>query len=159
MNLKIINIDVSELKQYENNARHNEKAIGPVVNSIREFGFRNPIIIDKNNVIVAGHTRLEAAKLLELDKVPCIMIDDLSEEQINAFRLVDNKTNELSTWDFDKLEEELKELTNINMISFGFEDISEINLDDFFEEQEQTPKEKKQEEIQCPHCKMWFFKE
>lgn len=157
--MNIIYKEIEELKQYENNARHNEKAIQPVANSIKEFGFRNPIIIDKNNVIVAGHTRLEAARLLKLGKVPCIMIDDLSEEQINAYRLADNKTNELSVWDIDKLEDELKDLTDIDMTLFGFEEITDINLDDFFEEQEQTEKEKKKEEIQCPHCKMWFVKE
>ena len=123
MNIKEIKID--ELKPYENNPRHNEAAVGPVANSIKEFGFKVPIIIDKNNVIIAGHTRLKAAKLLGLETVPCVLADDLTEEQAKAFRLADNKVSEFAEWDFDELEKELSELDamelDFDMSDFGFD--------------------------------------
>ena len=123
MNIKEIKIE--ELKPYENNPRHNEAAVGPVANSIKEFGFKAPIIIDKNNVIIAGHTRLKAAKLLGLETVPCVLADDLTEEQAKAFRLADNKVSEFAEWDFDELEKELSELDamelDFDMSVFGFD--------------------------------------
>lgn len=126
MNIKDMNIN--DLKEYENNPRHNEAAVDKVVESIKEFGFKVPIIIDQNNVIIAGHTRLKAARLLDIETVPCIIADDLSPEQIKAFRLADNKVSEYATWDEDKLYTELMELKVINfdIESFGF-DIKEIN--------------------------------
>ena len=123
MNIKEIKIE--ELKPYENNPRHNDAAVGPVANSIKEFGFKVPIIIDKNNVIIAGHTRLKAAKLLGLETVPCVLADDLTEEQAKAFRLADNKVSEFAEWDFDELEKELSELDamelDFDMSDFGFD--------------------------------------
>ena len=83
--LKIERLKIGELKPYENNPRHNDEAVQYVANSIREFGFKVPIIIDKDNVIIAGHTRLKAAELLGLEEVPCIRADDLTEEQAKAF--------------------------------------------------------------------------
>ncbi len=129
--MNIIEINIDELKPYENNPRHNEAAVGPVANSIKEFGFKVPVIIDKDNVIIAGHTRIKAAKLLGLEKVPCVMADDLTEEQAKAFRLADNKVSELAEWDFDELQKELDELDMMNldfdMSEFGFDsDDSEI---------------------------------
>lgn len=122
MDIKEININ--ELKPYEHNPRHNEAAVAPVANSIKEFGFKVPIIIDKDNVIIAGHTRLKAAKLLGLETVPCVLADDLTEEQAKAFRLADNKVSELAEWDFDELEKELEELDSMDldfdMSDFGF---------------------------------------
>jgi ParB-like chromosome segregation protein Spo0J len=112
----------SELSEYENNPRNNETAIETVANSIREFGFRVPIVISKKNVIISRHTRLKASLKLELKEVPCIVADDLSEEKIKAFRLVENKTAELATWDFEKLEKELAGI-NMDMPQFGFEDL------------------------------------
>lgn len=123
--MNILDININEIKEYENNPRHNENAIEPVANSIKEFGFKVPIILDKNNVIVAGHTRLKAAKRLGLDTVPCLIADDLTEEQINAFRLADNKVGEIAEWDFDKLEEELLNINSIDMSMFEF-DLSEF---------------------------------
>lgn len=121
MNIKELNINV--LKEYENNPRHNEVAVDKVAESIKEFGFKVPIIIDQNNVIVTGHTRIKAARKLGLKKVPCIIADDLSPEQIKAFRLADNKVSEYATWDEDKLYTELMELkvVNFDIESFGFE--------------------------------------
>lgn len=111
------------MKPYANNPRNNEMAVGPVKNSIKEFGFKVPIIVDKDGEIVAGHTRLKAAKELELEEVPCIIADDLTPEQVKAFRLADNKVGELAEWDFDLLDLELEELENVNfdMEGFGFE--------------------------------------
>lgn len=113
---------VDELIPYENNPRINDEAVEYVANSIKEFGFKNPIIIDKNNVIVAGHTRLKAAKKLGIEKVPTITADDLTDDQIKAFRIADNKVAEFSKWDYIKLGEELGGLA-IDMSEFGLEKI------------------------------------
>lgn len=111
----------SEIKAYKNNPRNNDDAVGPVAESIKQFGFKVPIIIDKNNVIVAGHTRLKAAIKLKLAEVPCIVADDLTEEQIKAFRLADNKVSEFATWDIDLLDLELGSIRDIDMKDFSFE--------------------------------------
>ena len=108
MESTIVMRSVSALKCYENNPRHNENAVEKVAESIKEFGFLVPIVIDTNDVIIAGETRLKASKLLQLDKVPCIIADKLTDEQIKAFRLIENKTSEFATWDFEKLQKELK---------------------------------------------------
>ena len=102
--MQIEEVNTSELIPYSNNPRNNDSAVDAVAASIKEFGFKVPIIIDNYNVIVAGHTRLKAAQKLGLEKVPCIKADDLTPEQLKAFRLADNKVSELATWDFDKLE-------------------------------------------------------
>ena len=101
---------LDELIPYENNPRDNDDAVDYVAESIKEFGFKVPIIIDKNNVIVAGHTRYKASKKLGINEVPCLVADDLTEEQIKAFRLADNKVAEIATWDFEKLDLELSAL-------------------------------------------------
>lgn len=126
--MKIIEMQVDDLHVYENNPRDNEEAVKYVANSIKEFGFKVPIIIDKANVIVAGHTRLKAAQQLGLEKVPCIVADDLDDDQIKAFRLADNKVSEASSWDWSKLEQELDDLSiaDFDMSEFGFE-LSEID--------------------------------
>ena len=127
-NLNIESISVDKITPYKNNPRFNDEAVEYVANSIREFGFKVPIIIDKNNVIVTGHTRLKAAKLLGMEKVPCIRADDLTEEQIKAFRVADNKVSEIATWDYDKLDIELEDI-EIDMSSFGLE-IEPIDTDE-----------------------------
>ena len=118
--MNVIEISIDELKAYENNPRNNTEAVEKVAASIEEFGFKVPIIIDRDNVIIAGHTRLLAAKDLGLEKVPCIVADDLTPEQVKAFRLADNKVSEYSTWDFQKLNLELEELQDFEMVDFGF---------------------------------------
>lgn len=128
--MEIINKKINEITPYENNPRRNDNAVKYVVESIKQFGFKVPIVVDKNNIIVAGHTRYKAAKRLGLDIVPCIIADDLNEEQIKAFRLADNKTSEKSEWNFDLLNDELSEILDIDMANLGFD----INLD--IEEQE-----------------------
>ena len=118
--MKIIDIAITRLKEYKNNPRVNDKAVAKVAASIDEFGFKVPIVVDSNNVIICGHTRLKAAQSLGLEVVPCIVADDLSDEQIKAFRLVDNKTSEFAEWDIEKLDEELAAL-ELDMSLFGFE--------------------------------------
>ena len=122
--MNIIEKNLKDIKPYEKNPRKNDNAVKYVANSIKKFGFKSPIVIDKNNVIVCGHTRYKAAKKLGLDKVPCIVADDLTEEQIKAYRLADNKVSELAEWDIDLLGEELDGIFDIDMSDFGF-DLSE----------------------------------
>ena len=120
--MEVHEIGLSYLVEYENNPRNNDSAVEAVAESIKQFGFKVPIIVDKDNVIVAGHTRLKAARLIGLDKVPCIVADDLTPEQIKAFRLADNKVGELACWDFAKLEEELAGISEqFDMSTFGVE--------------------------------------
>lgn len=126
MNIK--ELEIIKLKPYENNPRINNDAVEYVANSIKEFGFKVPIVIDKDYNIVTGHTRYEASKLLKLEKVPCIMANDLTEEQVRKFRIVDNKVSEYSFWDFEKLDEELEGILDIDMEDYGF-----LNFDDNFE--------------------------
>ena len=118
--IEIVMRKIGELKPYENNPRHNDMAVDAVAASIQQFGFKNPVIIDKDGVIVAGHTRYKAAKKLGITDIPCISADDLSDEQIKAFRLADNKTAELAEWDEDLLGKEMQEIINIDMSQFGF---------------------------------------
>lgn len=120
--MQIVMRKTSELVPYERNPRNNDEAVDAVAASIKEFGFKVPIIVDKNSVIVAGHTRLKAAKKLGIGEVPTIIADDLSPEQIKAFRLADNKTAELAGWDFNLLDKELAEIATIDMAAFGFEE-------------------------------------
>ncbi len=118
--LKIVYRKINDLTPYDNNPRLNDAAVDAVAKSIEEFGFKVPIVIDKDGVIVAGHTRLKAAKQLHIDEVPCIIADDLSDEELKAFRLADNKVSELAEWDFDKLDAELKNI-DFDMSDFGFD--------------------------------------
>lgn len=152
--MKIYEMAPEQLIEYENNPRNNDGAVEAVAASIREFGFKVPIVVDAENVIIAGHTRLKAAKLLGLEKVPCIVADDLNPDQIRAFRLADNKVSELAGWDFVKLEEELAALDVFDMSEFGFDVSNDVNIDNFFEDAEHKEKEPKR--IQCPHCGEWF---
>lgn len=108
--IEIVMRKIGELKPYENNPRHNDMAVDAVAASIQQFGFKNPVIIDKDGVIVAGHTRYKAAKKLGITDIPCISADDLSDEQIKAFRLADNKTAELAEWDEDLLGKEMQDV-------------------------------------------------
>lgn len=122
---EIILKKLNEIKPYEKNPRKNDEAVKYVAASIKEFGFKQPIVIDRDGVIVAGHTRFKAAKKLNLKAVPCIVADDLSDEQIKAYRLADNKVAEKAEWDYDLLPEELNGITDFDMIDFGFEEPAE----------------------------------
>ena len=119
--MDIISRSIDSLIPYKRNPRDNEKAVIPVMESIREFGFKVPIVIDTDGVIIAGHTRYKAAKRLGLSTVPCIVADDLTEEQVKAFRLADNKVGEIADWDIPLLADELSDITEIDMDQFGFD--------------------------------------
>ena len=125
--MEIINMLLTDLVPYEKNPRKNDEAVKYVAESIRQFGFKVPIIIDKDGVIVAGHTRYKAAKNLKMKEVPCIVADDLSDEQIKAFRLADNKVAEKAEWDFNVLEDELWSIIGIDMEALGFVDDSVLD--------------------------------
>lgn len=125
--MKIKNMKTLSLIPYENNPRNNDGAIQFVANSIKQFGFKVPIVIDKDNVIVSGHTRWMAAQALELEEVPCLVADDLTPEQIKAFRLADNKVAEKSSWDYSKLGKENEDLLEIDL---GF-DLTDIGFGEF----------------------------
>lgn len=136
--IKVTQKPIADLIPYSRNPRRNDEAVPMVMNSIKEFGFKVPIVIDRNNIIVCGHTRFKAALKLGLETVPCIVADDLSDEQIKAFRLADNKVSEKAEWDFEILSDELDDIINIDMDSFGFESIE-------FEEPEEDDSEKSNE--------------
>lgn len=122
--MEIESIKIEDLKPYENNPRHNDEAVEGVKESIKQFGFKIPIVIDKNNVIVCGHTRYKASVALGLQEIPCIRADDLTDDQIRAFRIADNKVSEVAEWDLDKLQIELEDIS-LDMSSFG------IDMDSF----------------------------
>lgn len=177
--MKIKNMKINDLIPYENNPRNNEGAIEYVANSIKQFGFKVPIVVDKNNVIVAGHTRYLAASALEMDEVPCIVADDLTPAQIKAFRIADNKVAEKASWDYSKLGVEIKDLLDIDLgfdltdIGFGeFEIDVLLNNNDFDETALKEENEDKENsgsvelnigdyaddnfECQCPKCGFRF---
>ena len=144
--LKIEYIPVGSLKPYDKNAKkHPAEQVEHIANSIREFGFRQPLVIDKDNILVIGHGRLLAAKKLGLDSVPCVRADDLTDAQIKALRLADNKTNE-SEWDFDLLDGELDDIFDIDMEQFGFD----VSLDD---EPQEVVEDEAPEEVEA-RCKL-----
>lgn len=116
----VIQKKLAELRPYKDNPRYNDEAVGPVAKSIEEFGFLVPLVISNDNEIIAGHTRYKAAKKLKLKTVPAVVADELSEEQISAFRLADNKVGEIATWDDGLLEQQIKSILNIDMTDFGF---------------------------------------
>ena len=122
--LNIVYKPIKELKPYKKNAKkHSKEQVEQIANSIKEFGFTQPVIIDKHNSVVAGHGRILGAKKAGLKQVPTVCLEDLTEEQIKAYRLVDNKLNE-SEWDYSLLDEELENLTeDIDMNLFGFDDL------------------------------------
>lgn len=146
---------LDELIPYENNPRINDDAVKYVAESIKNFGFKVPMVIDGENVIVCGHTRFKAAEELGMEKVPCIVADDLTEEQIKAFRIVDNKVGELANWDNVKLQTELDDIFEISMEDFGFSPfVGDIDFDfDQNSEKASAPKM-----LTCPHCGERFEK-
>ena len=155
--MKIAEVAIKDLKPYEKNPRHNEEAVQYVAESIKQFGIRQPIVIDKDNVIVAGHTRYLAAKQLKLKTFPCVMADDLPEEKIRAYRLADNKTAEKASWDIELLDMELAEIETIDMTLLGFDEPEqteqkinvggELNTDSFSDDKF---------ECTCPKCGFKF---
>lgn len=119
MNVQYVSIE--DIRPYEKNPRKNDDSVEYVANSIREFGWRQPIVVDADGVIIVGHTRYKAAKKLNMKKVPVLVADDLTDEQVKAYRLADNKTGEIAKWDFELLGLALEEMNEIHMDDFGFE--------------------------------------
>ena len=155
--MNIIEKRVKDLKPYEKNPRLNDDAVKYVAESIRNFGFKVPIVIDKDNNIVCGHTRWKACKKLKIDTVPCVVADDLTEEQIRAYRLADNKVGEKAEWDLALLDTELAEIETIDMTLLGFDEPEqteqkinvggELNTDSFSDDKF---------ECTCPKCGFKF---
>lgn len=152
--MKIEELQLSEITPYEKNPRRNDNAVEYVAESIRKFGFKVPLVIDANGVIVTGHTRYKAAQQLGMKTVPCIRATDLTSEQIKAFRLADNKVAEFASWDFELLQGELQELEGLNfdLTNLGFD--KPVDADKFFEEIDvsNTVDEPEKKTIKCPHC-------
>lgn len=151
---KITLMALADITPYENNPRNNEEAVEKVANSIKEFGFNQPIVVDKDNVIIVGHTRYLAAHELGLTEAPVIVAGNLSDEQARAYRLADNKTGELAGWDFEKLALELEQIESLDMGEFGFEshDLGG-EIGDFFENAPASNgNEHKPKTVTCPHC-------
>lgn len=126
-------LEINSINPYENNARKNDATIPYLKNSIQRFGFRVPLVIGKGNVVVCGHTRLKAALELGMEKLPCVRADDLTDAELKAFRLADNKVQELSGWDFEKLDAEMEQLKidfDGDMVDFGFDEGFEENEED-----------------------------
>jgi disulfide oxidoreductase YuzD len=180
--MKTKTLKLTDIKPYWRNPRNNAKAIQAVKQSIQDFGFNQPIIVDGDNVIIAGHTRYKALQELGIDKIICVVKDDLSAQQAKAYRIADNKTSELSSWEMDKLIPELREIEGITDLEIYFPTIS---LDDLLKEtaggsetfkpvtqamigqiqdrlevkftQESEAKQSAYVEIICPHCSELFI--
>lgn len=166
--MNIVDIAVNEIKPYENNPRNNMKAVEVVAQSIQEFGFKNPLVVDSDMTIINGHTRYQAAMKLGLTFVPVIVADDLSEEQIKAFRIMDNKSSEFAEWDYEKLLEEVTELTNsgydVDLTGFTELELAEITdnlsgLDDDLDDIDTDVDNLgtgDSKTVCCPHCNHEF---
>lgn len=153
---KITLMALADITPYENNPRNNEEAVEKVANSIKEFGFNQPIVVDKDNVIIVGHTRYLAAQELGLSEAPVIVAGNLSDEQARAYRLADNKTGELAGWDFEKLALELEQIEDISMSDFGFVEGSDLDINDEDFLSDNQIKEKEPKKVTCPHCGQEF---
>lgn len=154
--MKVENKPIDSIKPYENNPRDNDDAINAVANSIHEFGWQQPIVVDKDNVIIAGHTRYKAAKSLGLKEVPVVVASNLSDQQVKAYRLADNKTAELADWDTKKLDEELQDILDIDMTDFGFDEDIEFDPADDVDTRIDEPTDIDEDddliEVKCPKC-------
>ena len=153
--MEIENVNIKEIIPYEKNPRKNDRAVDIVARSIEEFGFRVPIILDKDNVIIAGHTRLKAAEKLGLAEVPCTRADNLTPEQVRAFRIMDNKSHEHSMWDFEKLMGEIDLLKkadfDIGLTGFNDADLENINKQ-LFEDIPEIDEDSLNIVNECPKC-------
>jgi hypothetical protein len=143
--MQTVDIPISELKAYDKNAKiHDAKQNEQIANSLLRFGWKQPLVVDRNNVLIVGHGRLEGAKIASLTDsrfltAPCIIADDLTDEEIKAYRLADNKLNE-SPWDFDLLSDELSDITVLDMSEFGFDVSAFDDGSDFFNREERNDK-------------------
>lgn len=154
--MKVENKPIDSIKPYENNPRDNDDAINAVANSIHEFGWQQPLVVDKDNVIIAGHTRYKAAQSLGLKEVPVVVASNLSDQQVKAYRLADNKTAELADWDTKKLDEELQDILDIDMTDFGFDEDIEFDPADDVDTRIDEPTDIDEDddliEVKCPKC-------
>lgn len=146
--MEIIEKNITDLREYENNPRNNDGAVAAVAESIAQFGFKVPIVIDGDGVIVAGHTRKKAAERLGLATVPCIVADDLTPAQVAAFRLADNKTGELATWDLEALQVEIDALAafDVDLSAFGFDEAIFDDMDAYIFEEDEAPEVEEESE-------------
>lgn len=156
--MKCVYLAPSELRRYERNARaHGDEDISAIKESIKSFGFNDPVgIWGENNIIVEGHGRVTAALQLGLEKIPCIRLDWMTDEQRRAYALAHNKTAELSGWDFETLDEELESINQYDMSLFGFggRKLTDEELNSLLEDKPQRGKEPKM--IQCAVCGKWY---
>lgn len=162
--MKVESWKIEDVKPYENNPRKNDEAVEYVANSIKRFGWQQPIVVDKNGIVIVGHTRLKAAQTLGLDEVPVLVAKDLTDDQAKAYRLADNKTGELAIWDWPKLNIELEDIDwlDMDMEQFGF-GINSYFEDSVIKEPENTSKEIDLDEFsddkfecECPRCGFRF---
>lgn len=129
--MKIENWDIDKIKPYENNPRNNDQGVDAVAKSIKEFNWQQPIVVDKDNVIIVGHTRYKAAKKLGFDEVPVVVADELTPKQVKAYRLADNKTGEIAVWDNKELLKELEDFKDSDIFTgFKSSDIFNNVLDE-----------------------------
>lgn len=150
--MNAVMMKVDEIIPYENNPRNNDMAVKPVADSIKMFGFQQPIVVDRSNIIIVGHTRLRAAKMLGLEEVPVVVADELSDEQVKSYRIMDNKTGEIATWDMDKLESEYSALINsgkVDLSAFEFNVNLDVACDELNTDEEIF-------EYECPNCGLKF---
>lgn len=143
--MKLRKVRIDEIREYENNPRNNEKAIEPVVNSIKKFGYVSPIIVDEDGVILAGHTRIQALRRMGAEEVEVIVISGLTEEERKSYRIADNRTREFSRWDGDLLQVEMREINADDWEKFGFKEteVRRFKPDDL---------------CKCPKCGQTFVK-
>lgn len=167
-NVYIEQVAIADIMPYPGNPRRITEGIAPVKASIERFGFRIPILLDSQNVIICGHTRLEAAKQLNMPAVPCIRVEDLSDSEMKAFRLVDNKVAEYSSWDYEALAKELEGLPGVDLSQFNFPPLSDLQSafegcsvmdDDFIQKSDFAPitdNIEKEPGVTCPFCGKQF---
>ena len=157
--MEIVYRNINDLRAYDRNPRNNEPAVDAVAASIQAFGFLVPIVIDEKGVIVAGHTRLMAARKLNLTEVPTVLADGLSEEEIRMYRLADNKVAEIAVWDLPLLDERIQDIGDtMNMMDFGFTlGLGDLN-DPNAESRELNPEDFEDGafEYECPECGFHF---
>ena len=153
MEIKLVKI--AKIKPYDRNPRNNDGAVDAVAASIKEFGWQQPIVVDRDGVIIAGHTRYKAAQKLKCKEVPVVVAENLTDEQVRAYRLPDNKTGELAGWDFSALEEELAGIAEIDMSLFGFVDKEMAEAVDLSDEPEDGG-DNGGKLMHCPKCGFVF---
>ena len=160
--LRVKYVPIGDVHPYEDNPRRNDGAVQALANSLREFGWKQPIVVDADGTIVVGHTRYKAALALEMAEVPVVVASDLTPEQCAAYRLADNRVGELATWDNELLAQELDGLADIDMGAFGFigdADIDALFMDDdsgIGASDQDGGQEPERRTVTCPHCGEMF---